>query len=196
MPISHIVTKTNGLMYWSNYLHHLLYLLYSTQTVSALSFHQTGSFDANASPIFFLPPALNDTSKAQYLDYLCTDEGSPNRNRPLGKDCDIIMDYLMPLSTDSHKFHGSSGQNDQDIYKLPYQEEFGSCTAVLDLVPGFTEETSSWLYIRAIATALTTRCVYVGPGFGGRVSIGSDSGIFVSVFGSLRENVQGNEMNS
>ena len=183
-------------MYWSYYLHHFLYLLYSTPTVSALSFHQTKSFTASASPTLFLPPALNDTSQAQYMDYPCTDEGSPNRNRPSGKDCDIIMDYLMPLSTDSHKFHGSSGQNDQDIYKLPYQEEFGSCAAVVDLVPGFTEETSSWLYIRAIGTALTTMCVYVGPGFGGGVRMGSDSRISVSVFGSLRETVQGNETTS
>ena len=187
--------QTNGLMHWSNYLQHSLYLLHSTQTISALSFHQTGDLTTGASPAL-LTHAVNDTSQAQYSDYLCTQDAPPGRNMPSGKDCDVIMDYLLPLFTSSHEFHKSSVQNDQDVYKLPYQEQFRTCAIVVDLVPGFTKETSSWLYIRAIGTALTARCVYTGPGLGGSVKMGSNSRISISLFGSLRETVEGNETTS
>lgn len=183
-------------MHWFNYLQHPLYLLHSTQTISALSFHQTGDLTADASPALLLTHALNDTLQVQYSDYLCTQDAPPSRNMPSGKDCDFIIDYLLPLATDSNEFHGGSVQNDQDIYKLPYQEEFRSCALVVDLVAGFTKEKSSWLYIRAIGTALTARCVYTGPGLGGSVRMGSNSRISISVFGSLRETVEGNETTS
>lgn len=188
--------QTVDLMPWSNHLHHFLYLLHSTQRISALPFYQTGGLTADASPALVLTQASNETSQAQYLDYLCAQDGPPSRNIPLGKDCDFIMDFVMPLTTGTHEFHGNSVQNDQDVYKLPYQEQFRTCAVVVDLVAGFTKETSSWLYIRAISTALTSRCVNVGLGLGGSVRMGSNSRISISVFGSLREMLESNETTS
>ena len=188
--------QTNGLMHWPNYLHHFLYLLHSTQKISALSFHQTGGLTADASPAPLLTHALNDTLEAQYSDFLCMQDTPLSRNMPSGKDCDFIIDYLLPMATSSHEFHGGSIHNDQDIYKLPYQEQFRSCALIVDLVAGSTKETSSWLYIRATGSALTARCVYMGPSLGGLVRMGSSSRIAISVFGSLRETVEGNETTS
>ena len=95
-------------MHWPNYLLHFLCLLHSTQTISALSFHQTGDLTADASPALLLTHALNDTLQAQYSDYLCTQDAPLSRNMPSGKDCDFIIDYLLPLATSSHEFHGGS----------------------------------------------------------------------------------------
>ena len=188
--------QTVGPMHWSNYLQYLLYLLHSTQTISALSFYQTGSMTAGASPARVLTHALNETSQADNLNYLCTEEDPPSRNLPLDRDCDNIIDHLIPFSTTPHEFHKSTYQNDQDSYKLPYQLQFGTCVIVVDLVPGYTTETSSWLIIKAIATGLTRRCVHEGLGLGGSVGMGSNFRMIISVFGSLREYREGNETTS
>ena len=187
--------ETVGPMHWSNHLHYLLYLLHSIQITSALSFNQTGSLTAGASPALVLSHALNETSQADYLDYLCTEEDSPSRNLPLYRDCDNIIDHIMPLYDTPHEFH-STYQDDQDPYQLPYEEQFRTCAIVVDLVPGYTRETSSWLNIRAMAMGVTKWCVHEGPGLGGSVRMGFDFKMSISVLGSLRETVEGNKTTS
>lgn len=183
-------------MHWSNHLHYLLYLYRFMQKITALSVSQTGGLTAGASPTLFVPHAANETSRADYLVYLCTEEDPPGRNLPIGNDCDTIIDFIMPRSTTPHEFHRSTYQNDQDSYKLPYQEDFRTCAITVDLVIGYTRETSSWLIIRAMATGLTRRCVHEGLGLGGSVRMGRDSKMGISVFGSFRETVEGNETTS
>ena len=183
-------------MHWSNHLHYFLYLLHSIQTISALSFYQIGSLTAGASPALVLTHALNETSLAGYLEYLCTEEDSPSRNLPLYRDCDNIIEHIMPPDTSPHEFHGNTYQNEQNPYQLPYEKQFRTCAIVVDLVQGYTKETSSWLIIRAMATSLTKRCVHEGPGLGGSVKMGIDFRMYISVLGSSRETAEGNKTTS
>ena len=89
---------TVGLMHLSNHLHLFLYLLHSTQTISALFLYQTGNLPAEASPTLILPHVLNETIQVESLDYHCIKDGPSIRNIPRARDCRHIADYLMPLS--------------------------------------------------------------------------------------------------
>ena len=183
-------------MHWSNHLHLLLYLLQSTQTISALFLYQTGNLTAEASPTLLLTHALNETLQAD-LDFHCTQESPSIRNVPRRSDCRRIAEFLMPLSANHHMFHRRRGINgDQDIYQLPYQTQFRTCAFEVDLVAGFTTETTSWLTIRATAIGLTQRCLYAGYGLGGWVEMGDHHGISITLLGSLREIVEGNKTTS
>ncbi len=179
-------------MDWSNHLHLFLYLLRSTQTISALSFHRTGNLIGNASPTLILPQPLNETSQAENLEYQCTQEGPPTRNRPSGLDCIHLINYLLPIRHDQHEFYRGSVQDDQNVYQLPWQEHSGTCYLEVDLVVGFTTEIISWLLIAVRARQLVEQCVYEGHYLGGLTRMGTLGGISITVVGTLREPLEGN----
>ena len=188
--------ETFGPMHWSHHLHYLPYFLRSIPTISALSFHQTAGMTTGVSPTLTFTHASNETSQTNDFDYQCTQEDSPSRNLPLYRDCYHILDHIMPPSDTPHEFYRSTYQNDQDPYQLPYQAHFRTCAIVVDFVPGYTTETSSWLTIRAMTMGLTKWCVHEGPGLGGSVRMGIDYKMSISVLGSLRETVEGNKTTS
>ena len=188
--------QTVGLMHWSDHSHLFLYLLHSTQTISALFFYQTGNLTAEASPTPSLTQALNETLQPDNLDYHCSEAGPSIRNVPRLSDCKYIVDYILPPSSEHHKFYRSVNYGDQDIYRLPYQAYYMTCAIEIDLVAGFTSDITSWLTIGATAIGLTQECLYAGHGLGGWVAIGDNHGIYITVRGTVSGIVEGNETTS
>ena len=187
-----ITPQIVGLMHWSTRLHLFLYLLRFTQTTPALSLHQTENFIDDVSPTLIATQTLNETSKSENVVYLCSEDPSV-RNRPSGSDCIRIINLLLPSNSDDpHAFHRDGAQDDQDLYLLPYLERYETCEIEVDLIVGFTSETSSWLVIAAKARELIQRCVFAGPALGGMVRIGSLGGISITVLGNVREELEGN----
>ena len=183
-------------MPWFDHSHLFLYLLHSTQTISALFLYQTGNLTSEASPTLIPTHALNEILQPDSLDYHCSEVGPSFRNVPRLSDCKYIVDYIMPPSSEHHIFYRSVIHDDQDIYQLPYQLYFMTCAFEIDLVAGFTSEITSWLTIGATAIGLTQQCLHAGHGLGGWVAMGDNHGISITVLGTLRGAVEGNKTTS